>query len=123
MNYEKPNNFLKIPKLSKYVILVASGKGGVGKSTFALNLALTFQHFKLKVGLLDADIYGPSLPKLLNTDKEPKIENKKLLPIKLLGLKTMSIGYLIPEATANIWWGPMVNKATTQLLRDVAWEI
>ena len=73
------NKFLKIPKFAKHVILVASGKGGVGKSTFALNLALTFQHFKFKVGLLDADIYGPSLPKLLNTNKEPKIENKNFL--------------------------------------------
>ena len=64
------NRFLKIPRLAKHIILVASGKGGVGKSTFALNLALTFQHFKFKVGLLDADIYGPSLPKLLNTNKD-----------------------------------------------------
>ena len=121
MNNNELKNFLKIPKLAKYVILVASGKGGVGKSTFALNLALTFKHFKLNVGLLDADIYGPSLPKLLNTSKEPQIENKKFLPIELLGIKTMSIGYLIPEATANIWRGPMVIKAITQLLRDVAW--
>ncbi len=115
------NKFLKIPRFSKYVILVASGKGGVGKSTFALNLALTFQHFKLKVGLLDADIYGPSLPKLLNTNKKPKIENKNFLPIEVNGLKTMSIGYLISEDTANIWRGPMVIKAVTQLLKDVAW--
>ncbi len=115
------NKFLKIPKFAKYVILVASGKGGVGKSTLALNLALTFQHFKLKVGLLDADIYGPSLPKLLNINKEPKIENNNFLPIEVNGLKTMSIGYLIPEETANIWRGPMVIKAVTQLLKDVAW--
>ena len=115
------NKFLKIPKFAKHVILVASGKGGVGKSTFALNLALTFQHFKINVGLLDADIYGPSLPKLLNTNKEPKIENKNFLPIEVYGLKTMSIGYLIPEEVANIWRGPMVIKAITQLLKDVAW--
>ena len=115
------NKFLKIPKFAKHVMLVASGKGGVGKSTFALNLALTFQHLKFKVGLLDADIYGPSLPKLLDTKKEPKIENKKFLPIEVNGLKTMSIGYLIPEETANIWRGPMVIKAITQLLKDVAW--
>ena len=68
------NKFLKIPKFAKHVILVASGKGGVGKSTFALNLALTFQHFKFKVGLLDADIYGPSLPKLLNEKKSSAIK-------------------------------------------------
>ena len=115
------NKFLKIPRIAKHIILVASGKGGVGKSTFALNLALTFQHFKFKVGLLDADIYGPSLPKLLNINKEPKIENKNFLPIEVNGLKTMSIGYLIPEETANVWRGPMVIKAVTQLLKDVAW--
>ena len=113
--------FLKIPKFSKYVILVASGKGGVGKSTFALNLALTLKSLKMKVGLLDADIYGPSLPKLLNKNEEPKIENKSFLPIEANGIKTMSIGYLIPEQTPNIWRGPMVIKAVTQLLRDVAW--
>ena len=73
-------------------LAIASGKGGVGKSTFALNLALTFQHLKFKVGLLDADVYGPSLPKLLDTKKEPKIENHNFLPIEVNGLKTMSIG-------------------------------
>ena len=121
MKINELNKFLKIPKFAKYVILVASGKGGVGKSTFAINLALTFQYFKLKVGLLDADIYGPSLPKLLNTYYKPKIEKKKILPIEVNGLKTISIGYLIPEETANVWRGPMVIKAVTQLLRDVAW--
>ena len=121
MKNNEINKFLKIPKLARYVILVASGKGGVGKSTFSLNLALTFQCLKLKVGLLDADIYGPSLPKLLNKNKEPTIKNKNFLPIEVNGLKTMSIGYLIPEETANIWRGPMVIKAVTQLLRDVAW--
>ena len=121
MENNEIKKILKIPKFAKCVILIASCKGGVGKSTFALNLALTFQHFKLNVGLLDADIYGPSLPKLLNVNKKPKVENKKFLPIEVNGLKTMSIGYLIPEETANIWRGPMVIKAVTQLLRDVTW--
>ena len=121
MENNELKKFLKIPKFAKHVLLIASCKGGVGKSTFALNLALTFQHFKLKVGLLDADIYGPSLPKLLNTNNKPKVENKNFLPIDVNGLKTMSIGYLIPDDTANIWRGPMVIKAVTQLLRDVAW--
>ena len=121
MENNEINRFLKIPKFAKNVIVVASGKGGVGKSTIALNLALTFQCLKMKVGLLDADIYGPSLPKLLNTNEKPKIENKNFLPIEVKGLKTMSIGYLIPEETANIWRGPMVIKAVTQLLKDVAW--
>jgi len=121
MENNEINKFLKIPKFAKYVVLVASCKGGVGKSTFALNLALTLQYFKLNVGLLDADIYGPSLPKLLNTNEKPKIENKNFLPIEVNGLKTMSIGYLIQEETANIWRGPMVIKAVTQLLRDVTW--
>ncbi len=115
------NKFLKIPKFAKYIIMVASGKGGVGKSTFAINLALTFQYFKLNVGLLDTDVYGPSLPKLLNINQQPKIKKKNFLPIDVNGLKTMSIGYLIPEGTANVWRGPMVIKAVTQLLRDVAW--
>ena len=115
------NKFLKIPKFAKHIILVASGKGGVGKSTIALNLALTFQCLKMKVGLLDADIYGPSLPKLLNKNVKPEIENRSFLPIDVKGIKTMSIGYLIPEETPNIWRGPMVIKAVTQLLRDVSW--
>ena len=121
MENNEINKFFKMPKFAKYVILIASGKGGVGKSTFALNLALTFQYLKLNVGLLDADIYGPSLPKLLNTNEKPKIKNKNFLPIEVNGLKTMSIGYLIPDEQANIWRGPMVIKAVTQLLRDVAW--
>ena len=115
------NRFLKIPKFAKHIILVASGKGGVGKSTIALNLALTFQCLKMKVGLLDADIYGPSLPKLLNKNEKPEIKNKNFLPIEVKGIKTMSIGYLVPEETPNIWRGPMVIKAVTQLLKDVSW--
>ncbi len=116
------DKFTKIQNLAKHIIVIASGKGGVGKSTIALKLARTLNLLNYKVGLLDADIYGPSLPKLLNKSTSPKIINNKFVPQEEFGLKTMSIGYLIPEETANIWRGPMVIKAITQLLRDVAWE-
>ena len=116
------DKFTKIQNLAKHIILVASGKGGVGKSTFALKFARTLNLLNYKVGLLDADIYGPSLPKLLNNTNLPKTNGNKLLPHEEFGLQTMSIGYLIPEGTANIWRGPMVIKAITQLLRDVAWK-
>ena len=104
------------------VIAVASGKGGVGKSTTAVNLALGLRDLGLKVGMLDADIYGPSLPKLLAIKEKPQtVGGNKLKPIDRYGLSVMSIGFLIDEETPMIWRGPMVMSAITQMLREVEW--
>src|SRR6201986_923159 len=104
------------------VIAVASGKGGVGKSTTALNLALGLRDLGLRVGLLDADIYGPSVPRLTGIREKPQLnDDKKMIPIKRFGLAIMSIGFLVEEDPAMIWRGPMVMSAITQMLRDVAW--
>ena len=104
------------------VIAVASGKGGVGKSTTAVNLALGLRDLGLKVGMLDADIYGPSLPKLLAIKEKPQtIGGTRLKPIDRYGLTVMSIGFLIDEETPMIWRGPMVMSAITQMLREVEW--
>jgi ATP-binding protein involved in chromosome partitioning len=106
----------------KHVIAVASGKGGVGKSTTACNLALGLKTLGLKVGLLDADIYGPSMPKLLGIHGKPRLlENRILEPMEAYGIKVMSIGFLVEEEAAMIWRGPMVMSAITQMLREVAW--
>ena len=104
------------------VIAVASGKGGVGKSTTALNLALGLKALGLNVGLLDADIYGPSVPRLTGIRDKPELnDERKMIPIARFGLSIMSIGFLVEEDTAMIWRGPMVMSAITQMLRDVAW--
>jgi ATP-binding protein involved in chromosome partitioning len=104
------------------VIAVASGKGGVGKSTTALNLALGLRDLGLRVGLLDADIYGPSVPRLTGIREKPRLnDDKKMIPIVRFGLAIMSIGFLVEEETAMIWRGPMVMSAITQMLRDVVW--
>jgi ATP-binding protein involved in chromosome partitioning len=104
------------------IIAVASGKGGVGKSTTAVNLALGLRDLGLKVGVLDADIYGPSLPKLLAIRERPQtIGGTRLKPIQRHGLSVMSIGFLIEEETPMIWRGPMVMSALTQMLREVEW--
>lgn len=104
------------------IIAVASGKGGVGKSTVAVNLALGLAKLGLKTGLLDADIYGPSVPRLLHISEKPQSDDGKILkPIERYGIKTMSIGFLVGEDTPMIWRGPMVQSALTQMMNDVAW--
>jgi ATP-binding protein involved in chromosome partitioning len=106
----------------KAIIAVASGKGGVGKSTTAVNIALGLRDLGLKVGVLDADIYGPSIPKLLNIKEKPEtLGGTRLKPISRYGMNVMSIGFLIEEETPMIWRGPMVMSALTQMLREVEW--
>ena len=106
----------------KHLIAVASGKGGVGKSTTAVNLALGFSAMGLKAGILDADIYGPSQPRLLGLKGKPKVANKRLLPMEAHGLKAMSMGFMVDESTPVVWRGPMVVQALNQMLREVAWD-
>ncbi|MDC7787729.1 Mrp/NBP35 family ATP-binding protein [Rhodoplanes sp. TEM] len=104
------------------IIAVASGKGGVGKSTTSVNLALGLAAIGLRVGLLDADIYGPSVPRLLGLKGKPQMgPGNKLIPLKGFGLEVMSIGFLVEEETPMIWRGPMVMSALTQMLREVDW--
>lgn len=104
------------------IIAVASGKGGVGKSTTAVNLALGLQALGLRVGMLDADIYGPSLPRLLKISGRPQQqEDRIVVPMENYGLKVMSMGFLVDEEAAMIWRGPMVQSALMQMLREVAW--
>ncbi|MEW5423871.1 iron-sulfur cluster carrier protein ApbC [Amorphus sp. 3PC139-8] len=104
------------------VIAVASGKGGVGKSTTAVNLACALARKGLSVGVLDADIYGPSMPRLLGITSKPQtLEDKRIKPLEAHGIEVMSIGFLVDPEAPMIWRGPMVVSALTQMLRDVAW--
>jgi ATP-binding protein involved in chromosome partitioning len=104
------------------IVAVASGKGGVGKSTTALNLALGLRDLNLRVGVLDADIYGPSMPRLTGIREKPQLNDAKhMIPIGRFGLAIMSIGFLVDEDTPMIWRGPMVMSAITQMLREVEW--
>ena len=107
----------------KHIITVGSGKGGVGKSTVTVNLALALAKQGKKVGLLDADIYGPSLPRMMGTmGQKPEMdENQKIIPLIRHGIKLMSMGFLVPEDSAVIWRGPMLFKAIDQFFKDVLW--
>ena len=112
---------LKPLPLIANIICVGSGKGGVGKSTTAVNLALALQREGARVGLLDADIYGPSIPAMLGVKGQPSTDGEKIIPKEAHGLKVMSIGFLVEEETAMIWRGPMVTSALQQLLGDTLW--
>ena len=104
------------------IIAIASGKGGVGKSTFSVNIALAFQQLGHKVGILDADIYGPSIPRMMGISKKPQTNEKnKLITLENYGIKCMSIGFLIGDDTPTIWRGPMVMKALEQMFNGVEW--
>ena len=109
------------PPHVKRVIAVASGKGGVGKSTVAVNLACAFAGLGLRAGLLDADVYGPSAPKMMGVDGEPVFTEGKLQPLEAYGVKVMSIGFLVDEGSPMIWRGPMASSAVRQMVQDVAW--
>ena len=112
---------LDIPGIGA-IVAVASGKGGVGKSTLAVNLALGLHALGLRVGILDADVYGPSIPRMLGLNRKPETnDEKKLVPLDAYGLKAMSIGLIVDEETPMIWRGPMVQSAISQMLVDVAW--
>ena len=119
-----PKNFTKNHiKGTKFTIAVSSAKGGVGKSTFAMNLALALKFINHEVGILDADIYGPSLPKMMSINEKPKSEDgKSLTPIKQYGIQCMSIGFLVDEETPMIWRGPMVTSAIKTFTQKVLWN-
>ncbi len=119
-----PRSFEKKPiKGTKFTIAISSAKGGVGKSTFAMNFALALKFTGSKVGILDADIYGPSLPKMMSINNKPKSEDgKSLQPIEQYGIQCMSIGFLVDEQTPMIWRGPMVTSAIKTFTQKVLWN-
>ena len=106
----------------KHIVAIASGKGGVGKSTTAANLALALAAEGRKVGILDADVHGPSMPRMLGCRGEPKSSNgRQLDPMENHGVKVMSMGFMVDEETPIIWRGPMIQSALEQMLRDINW--
>ena len=119
----EPKRFSKNPILgTKFTIAISSAKGGVGKSTFATNLALALDNIGCKVGLLDADIYGPSIPKMLGISEKPKSDGQKLDPILKYNIQCMSIGFLTDQQTPMIWRGPMVTSAIKTFTQKVNWK-
>jgi ATP-binding protein involved in chromosome partitioning len=120
MPHKVQEDLKPLPSIAN-IIAVGSGKGGVGKSTTAVNLALALQEQGARVGVLDADIYGPSIPSMLGVKGQPSTDGEKIIPKEAHGLKVMSIGFLVEEDTAMIWRGPMVTSALQQLLGDTAW--
>jgi len=118
-----PRVFKKNPILgTKFTIAISSAKGGVGKSTFATNLALALKQIGCKVGLLDADIYGPSIPKMFNINEKPKSDGQKLEPVIKYDIQCMSIGFLADQQTPMIWRGPMVTSAIKTFTQKVNWK-
>jgi ATP-binding protein involved in chromosome partitioning len=119
-----PKNFVKNPiNGTKFTIAISSAKGGVGKSTFAMNFASALKAIGQKVGILDADIYGPSLPKMMSINKKPEsADGKSLIPINQYGMQCMSIGFLVDESTPMIWRGPMVTSAIKTFTQKVLWK-
>ncbi len=119
-----PKQFIKTPiNGTKFTLLVSSAKGGVGKSTVAVNLAFALQNLGLKIGILDADVYGPSLPKLINLNEKPKTEDgKAMVPVEKFNAQCMSMGFLVDEQTPMIWRGPMVISAIKTMTQKVLWK-
>jgi ATP-binding protein involved in chromosome partitioning len=103
------------------ILAVSSGKGGVGKSTVAANVAVALAAAGKRIGLMDADIYGPDIPRMMGIDEQPQVQNEKIIPLSAHGLKLMSLGFLVERDQPAIWRGPIIMKITTQFLRDVAW--
>ena len=119
-----PKKFIKNPiNGTKFTLLISSAKGGVGKSTIAVNLAFALQNLGIKVGILDADVYGPSLPKLINLNKKPESKDgKAMLPLEKYDAQCMSMGFLVEEQTPMIWRGPMVISALKTMTQKVLWK-
>ena len=125
MDQISPKTQFKKNKINgvKKIIAVSSGKGGVGKSTIAVNLAMAFKNLKYNVGILDADIYGPSIPKLMGISEKPKSEDGvNLIPIKKFDIQCMSIGFMVSEDTPMIWRGPMVASTIKTFVNKVLWD-